>query len=103
MPNLLLNDMPYTFTQDSLPCLITYTDKWGGSAYTMSLLTNYFLAGHKILTLTAYPMATENFLEQTKEHEADIALINSVEGNIDMCVSKELLMEKSYKTIIAFT
>lgn len=76
---ILLNNEEYQPNERDLPCLITYGEKTGGSQFTMTLTANLFLSGSKILILTAYPMARENFMEQTKGREGDVAYVESAD------------------------
>ena len=39
---ILLNNQPYVFTQDNLPCLITYGEKMGGSHISITLVVDLF-------------------------------------------------------------
>ncbi len=74
---ILLNKQVYHLTEDNLPCLITYQEKSGGSHFSVTLIANLFLAGSKVLFLTAYPMAKDNFLQQVKDMESKIAYVKS--------------------------
>ncbi len=76
---ILLNNEQYESSEADLPCLITYGEKTGGSQFTMTLTSNLFLGGSKILILTAYPMARDNFMEQIQGREGDVAYVESVE------------------------
>ncbi|OGL65992.1 hypothetical protein A2753_02010 [Candidatus Uhrbacteria bacterium RIFCSPHIGHO2_01_FULL_47_11] len=88
---LLLNGKEYHLTKDGLPCLITYKEKTGGSHFSVTLAADLFLQGAKILFLSAYPMARDNFFEQVKKYESQIASITSV---------KELNAHKDARVII---
>ncbi|MBP9803067.1 MAG: hypothetical protein KBD14_02045 [Candidatus Pacebacteria bacterium] len=74
---ILLNNELYHFSESDLPCLITYAPKTGGSHFTVTLVADLFLQGSKILFLTAYPMAKENFLEQVGEDHSKIIFVDS--------------------------
>ena len=76
---IFLNKQPLNFTENDLPCLITYADKTGGSHFSITLVVGLFLRGSKILFLTAYPMAKDNFLQQVGEDRSKIAFVTSVE------------------------
>ncbi|MFA5069826.1 MAG: hypothetical protein WC528_00940 [Patescibacteria group bacterium] len=65
--NIILNDKIYNLIDNDLPCLVVYSEKAGGSHFTVTMITDLFLQGKKILFLTAYPMAKDNFLEQIKD------------------------------------
>jgi len=76
MPDkILLNNFEHHFNENDLPCLISYGEKMGGSHFSVTLVADLFLRGSKILFLTAYPMAKDNFLEQLKGHESKIEYI----------------------------
>ena len=75
---ILLNKEVFHFTENGLPCLVHYKNKTGGSHFTVTLVADLFLQGSKILFLTAYPMAKDNFLEQVKGKEKDIIFIEEV-------------------------
>ena len=76
---ILFNEELYNFKESDLPCLINYTEKTGGSYFTITMIIDLFLQGSKILFLTAYPMAKDNFLEQIGEDHSKIAIITSVD------------------------
>lgn len=65
--NIILNDKIYNVSDNDLPCLVVYGEKAGGSHFTVTMIADLFLQGKKILFLTAYPMAKNNFLEQIKD------------------------------------
>jgi len=79
---ILLNNEIYYPSIEDLPCLITYGEKVGGSHFSISLVANLFFQGFKILILTAYPMARDNFLEQIKGQEAKVVYATN-EAEID--------------------
>lgn len=88
---ILLNDEEYHFDENDLPCLVHYKEKQGGSQFTVTLVADLFLQGSKILFLTAYPYAKDNFYEQTK----------GMESKIFFAENKEMLCEaQSYQAII---
>lgn len=64
MNAIQLNNKPFCVSEAQLPCLISYSDKTGGSLFSVVWIADLFLSGSKILFLTAYPMATEDFLER---------------------------------------
>jgi hypothetical protein len=163
MPSqILFNNEIYHQDEAELPCLITYQPKSGGSHFSITMVVDLFLQGMKILFLTAYPMAKDNFLEQVSGHEEKViyitdenqldtnaqaiilasgneelclkvlekitdlsdrvVLIKNIEvfseklikaclnldkvilsGDIDKCVLKQEIINKSYKTIVAFS
>lgn len=75
---ILLNSELYHFSEQDLPCLITYAPKTGGSHFSITMVVDLFLQGSKILFLTAYPMAKENFLEQVGGDNSKIIFIDSI-------------------------
>ncbi len=72
---ILLNNKIYNIDEEDLPCLITYGCKTGGSHFSMAMIADLFLRGSKILILTAYPMAKDNFLQQIKGNGSKTAFI----------------------------
>ncbi len=88
---ILLNDEEFHFSENDLPCLVHYKEKQGGSQFTVTLVADLFLQGSKILFLTAYPYAKDNFLEQTKGMESKIFFVEN----------KDMLAEaQNYQAII---
>jgi hypothetical protein len=88
---ILLNDEGFHLGEDGLPCLVHYKEKQGGSQLTVTLVADLFLQGSKILFVTAYPMAKDNFFEQTK----------GMESKIFFAEHKEMLTEaQNYQAII---
>ncbi|MFH1171595.1 MAG: hypothetical protein V1778_03590 [bacterium] len=159
---IILNNEIYHFTEDNLPCLIHYAPKAGGSHFSVTMVADLFLRGSKILFLTAYPMAKDNFFEQIKGMESQTSYVTSsdqldanaqaiilesgnerlfleavktlpdilerillvknmevfgqtvfdaclnhprliLSGNIDTCLAKKQISEKSWKSIVLFT
>jgi hypothetical protein len=97
---ILLNNEEYHITEDDLPCLITYAEKAGGSHFSVTMVADLFLKGSKILFLTAYPMAKDNFLEQIKGNESKttyitdvVQLNNNVQGIILESGNEKLFLE----------
>lgn len=72
---MLLNDEIYRISGDDLPCLITYGEKAGGSQFSVSMIADLFLRGERVLFLTAYPMAKDDFYDQIKGEESKTAFI----------------------------
>ncbi len=72
---ILLNNEDYHINENDLPCLIHYAPKAGGSHFSVTMVADLFLRGSKILFLTAYPMAKDNFLQQIKGKELKTAFI----------------------------
>ena len=76
---ILLNEEEYKVNESDLPSLVTYGEHSGGSHYTITMVAQLFLQGSKILFLTAYPMAKDNFLKQVGDDHSNIAFVNSVD------------------------
>lgn len=74
---ILLNNEDYHIGEDGLPCLIHYAPKAGGSHFSVSMVADLFLNGSKMLFLTAYPMAKDNFLQQIKGEESKTTFITN--------------------------
>ena len=75
LDKLLLNWQPYKITENNLPVFITYGKNMGGSHLSIVLIADLFLQGSKILFLSAYPMARDNFLNQVGENNSKIEWI----------------------------
>ncbi len=73
--SVLLNENPYHLELQDLPSLVTYRDREWGSHFTISLVADLFLRGHKILFITAYPMAKDNFMKQTLGYHNKISYV----------------------------
>lgn len=86
---VFLNEELYHLSELDLPCLVSYTEKTGGSYLTITAVADLFLRGSKILFLTAYPMAKDNFLEQIKGHEEKVLYltdINQLDNNFQAII-----------------
>jgi hypothetical protein len=71
---LLLNNRELKFKEKDLPCLIHGLPHAGSSLFTISLIADLYTQGEKILFLSGYPMAREEFSTQTSyKDEPDIA------------------------------
>ncbi len=77
MNKILLDNQQFQFTKNNLPCLIHYSHGTGGSHFSVTMIADMFLGGSKILFLTAYHMAKDNFLKQVKGHENDVLFVTS--------------------------
>lgn len=78
MPDrILLNGQDYFFEENNFPCFINYAEKAGGSHFSVTMVANLFLRGHKLLILTAYPMAKDNFLQQVAGYESAVTYVSS--------------------------
>lgn len=72
---ILLNDKTYNVKESDLPCLVSYKEKTGGSHFSVTMVADLFLRGSKILFLTAYPMAKDNFLQQINDAKTKTAYV----------------------------
>lgn len=90
---ILLDNKNLKIEEKDLPCLITYGEKVGGSHFTISMVANLFLKGSKIIFLTAYPMAKDNFLKQIKGKESKINYITN-ENQLDAS-AQAIILESS--------
>ena len=75
---ILLNGDDYQLNETDLPALITYKEKTGGSHFSISLVADLALRGSKILFLTAYPMAKDNFLNQVAELDLRVDYVTEI-------------------------
>lgn len=64
---ILLKNKEFHFSENELPCLVTYREKSGGSHFTVSLVADLFF--------TAYPMAMDNFLAQIAGNESKVIYV----------------------------
>lgn len=96
---ILLGNEPYNATETELPCLITYGDKMGGSHMSVTLIANLFLQGSKILFLTAYPMAKENFLEQVGLDHSEIVFVDTL-SELDQAKNTRAIMLESGNEVL---
>ena len=81
--NILVDNKIVTFTQDNFPILVTGACKTGSSLFSISLVSNLFENGNRILFLTAYPAAKEDFRKQLGANISENAIIvDSGEENI---------------------
>lgn len=76
MKQILLNNKEFHFPQNDLPCLIHGKDKTGASLFTVSMVADLFLQGAKILFLSGYHMARDEFLDQTNAANAALYIEN---------------------------
>jgi hypothetical protein len=90
---VLLNNQPYQIQDSDLPCLITYAHKAGGSHFSVTLVADLFSRGTKILFLTAYPMAKDNFLKQVGEDHSRIAFVNNPEELVAAQTAQAIILE----------
>ncbi len=90
---LVLNNEPYIISENDLPCLVTYGEHMGGSHLSITLVANLFLSGSKILFLTAYPMARENFLAQIGQ-TSDVTFVDSI-SELEKSLNAQAIVLKS--------
>jgi len=74
MNKIFLNNQQFHFSKQDLPCLVHYAHGTGGSHFSVTMIADLFLHNEKILFLTAYPMAKDNFLEQISGHEDKVLI-----------------------------
>ncbi|MEI6660360.1 MAG: hypothetical protein WCK91_02975 [bacterium] len=91
MDEILLNSETYHPKESDLPCLVTYGEGSGGSHFTISLVAHLFFSSSKILFITAFPMAKDDFLKQVGLDNPEVSLVNSLE---------ELGVNKNKKVLI---
>ena len=94
LDKIQLDNQPFDVSEGQLPCLILYPDKTGGSHFSVSFVADLFLSGSKILFLTAYPMATDDFLKQVGDRGSSIARIES-ESDLVEVEAYQAIMIKS--------
>lgn len=67
MNKILFNGNEYHFSEDSLPILIHGEEHAGSSLFTVTLLAGFYKQRLKILFLSGYPMAKDEFIKQVGE------------------------------------
>lgn len=92
MNQIYLNDNKLHFEKQDLPCLIHYAHGTGGSHFSVTIIADMFLNGSKILFLTAYKMAKDNFLEQITGNE-DKILIATQKNQLE--INKQAILIES--------
>ncbi len=65
MNEILLNEEKFLYAENDLPLLLHGEDKAGASLYTITIAANLFAHGSKLLFLTGYEMAKQEFKKQT--------------------------------------
>ena len=71
MNTILLNGHEFHFSKGNLPILIHGEDHAGASLFTVSLVADLYAQGSKILFLSGYPMAKDEFIKQVGEIKDD--------------------------------
>lgn len=77
---IFLNEEEFNFKKENIPCLVTYAHGAGGSNFSVAMIADLFLHGSKVLFLTAYPMAKENFFERINGKESEVNYVDREEG-----------------------
>ena len=72
---ILINDKEIVFNKEDFPILITGACKTGSSLFSISLVTSLFENNNRVLFLTAYPAAKEDFRRQLGDKVNDYAII----------------------------
>ncbi|MBP6883973.1 MAG: hypothetical protein KBC06_01950 [Candidatus Pacebacteria bacterium] len=84
MNKVLLNGDEFECGENNLPLLIHGEDKAGASLFTITFAVNLFASGSKLLFLTGYEMAREEFLKQTTStHKGDDAVIFFLKDEVE--------------------
>jgi len=99
LDEILLNWEPFILKKGELPCLVTYKKHMGGSHLSIVLIANLFLQGSKILFLTAYPMAKDNFLNQINQDSSKILEVSSIEDLENAEKSQAIIIESGNATL----
>ncbi len=66
MSTILLNGREIEFSTAQLPCIIHGTEGAGSSLFTIRLLANLFAKGNKIIFLSGYRMARDEFCKLSR-------------------------------------
>ena len=99
LDKLLLNWQPYKITENNLPAFITYGKNMGGSHLSIVLIADLFLQGSKILFLSAYPMARDNFLNQVGENNSKIKFVDSTEELEEAITAQAIIIGSGNATL----
>lgn len=91
---IILNEEEYLVKESDLPYLVTYGEKAGGSHFTITIAACLFSKGSKILFLTAFPMAKDNFLKQVGDDHTNIAMVSSV-SELEASKDKQVIIIES--------
>lgn len=89
---ILLNGKQYSFSFDALPLLIHGADHSGASLFTVSVMTDLWAQGAKLLFLSGYHMARDEFLLQTED--GDNSMLIESEYGIEQCDGKRTIFVK---------
>lgn len=63
--NILLNNSEFHFSMSDLPCLIHGVDHAGASLFTVIMMVDLYRQSNKILFVSGYHMARDEFISQT--------------------------------------
>ena len=77
--NVLLNNQKINFDSNDFPMLISGAEKTGSSFFSICLLAELLKNGYKVLFLSAYPMAKEEFKKQIGDKIENAVIIESGE------------------------
>jgi hypothetical protein len=94
--DILLNKKVFHLDKDKLPCLIQYKEKTGGSQFSVTLIADLFLRGSKILFLTAYDYAKDNFFQQIAGAESKTICVEN-EDDLKRAAKFQAIIIKSGK------
>ncbi len=117
LKKIFLDHKEFHFTQSALPILIHGKEHTGSSLFTISALTDLYSQGLKIIVLTGYPMARDEFEEQTgaeenaqfftKENEelfiTNIQTNSDVNDRVILIKNIELFSEEIFDTVKDFS
>lgn len=90
---ILLNNKEFHFTSSDLPCLIHGADHAGASLFTVTMMADLYRQGYKILFISGYPMARDEFLSQTSAGE-EMIFIEKKEQIPDAKNKKVIFIQK---------
>jgi len=77
--SVLINNKKVNFDSNGFPMLISGAEKTGSSFFSLCLLADLFKDGHKVLFISAYPMAKEEFKKQIGSNAENAIIIESGE------------------------
>lgn len=69
LKKIFLNDQEFHFSKSHLPLLIHGEHGSGSSLFTMTMLADLYAQGAKVVDLTGFSMAREEFIKQTESNE----------------------------------
>ncbi|MFA6185582.1 MAG: hypothetical protein WC720_05585 [Candidatus Shapirobacteria bacterium] len=92
--NIILNNQKYDFSESDLPIMVHGKENSGASFFSIALIANLFLSGHKILFFTAFPMAKESFSKIIGEKKSEVGFIEN-NSDFDQVAHKQAIIVKS--------